>query len=108
MVTPPRANKVDHQVSLHGVTRSDPYHWLRDDNWQRVMREPEVLKSEIRAHLDAGSTRWAQGGIAAALAADDSPDDHFADTMAAELDRKRGGGAAGGSTLPSPGTPGEG
>src|SRR5688572_5935117 len=53
MVTPPRAKQVDHQVSLHGLTRSDPYHWLRDDNWQRVMREPEVLKPEIRAHLDA-------------------------------------------------------
>ena len=36
-----------------------------------------------KALLDAGSTRWAQGGIAAALAADDSPDDHFTDTMTA-------------------------
>ncbi|MCU1678497.1 MAG: L-aspartate oxidase [Frankiales bacterium] len=33
--------------------------------------------------LAAGSTRWAQGGIAAALAADDSTDAHFADTIAA-------------------------
>jgi L-aspartate oxidase len=33
--------------------------------------------------LDAGSTRWAQGGIAAALAADDSPAAHQADTLAA-------------------------
>ena len=36
-----------------------------------------------KAHLDAGSTRWAQGGIAAALAAEDSPDDHLADTLVA-------------------------
>ncbi len=36
-----------------------------------------------KALLDAGSTRWAQGGIAAALAADDSPDDHYADTITA-------------------------
>ena len=36
-----------------------------------------------KALLDAGSTRWAQGGIAAALAPDDSPDAHFADTMTA-------------------------
>ena len=36
-----------------------------------------------KALLDAGSTRWAQGGIAAALAADDSPDDHLADTLTA-------------------------
>ena len=33
--------------------------------------------------LDAGSTRWAQGGIAAALAPDDSPEDHLADTLVA-------------------------
>ncbi|MDQ6938519.1 MAG: L-aspartate oxidase [Actinomycetota bacterium] len=33
--------------------------------------------------LAAGSTRWAQGGIAAALGADDSPDDHLADTLTA-------------------------
>jgi L-aspartate oxidase len=36
-----------------------------------------------KALLDAGSTRWAQGGIAAALAPDDSPADHYADTMTA-------------------------
>ena len=36
-----------------------------------------------KALLDAGSTRWAQGGIAAALAPDDSPDAHYTDTMAA-------------------------
>src|SRR3954467_5469949 len=33
--------------------------------------------------LAAGSTRWAQGGIAAALGAGDSADDHFVDTMVA-------------------------
>lgn len=33
--------------------------------------------------LTAGSTRWAQGGIAAALAADDTPEDHFHDTIVA-------------------------
>jgi oligopeptidase B len=38
---------------VHGISREDPYHWLRDDNWQAVMREPEVLAADIRAHLDA-------------------------------------------------------
>ncbi|HLY34193.1 MAG TPA: FAD-dependent oxidoreductase, partial [Jatrophihabitantaceae bacterium] len=33
--------------------------------------------------LAAGSTRWAQGGIAAALGAEDSPEQHFADTVVA-------------------------
>lgn len=36
-----------------------------------------------KALLDAGSTRWAQGGIAAALGPDDSPDDHLQDTLTA-------------------------
>ncbi|MGZ4174601.1 MAG: L-aspartate oxidase [Solirubrobacteraceae bacterium] len=33
--------------------------------------------------LAGASSHWAQGGLAAALAADDSPDRHFADTIAA-------------------------
>ncbi len=36
-----------------------------------------------KALLDAGSTRWAQGGIAAALAPDDTPEEHLADTLVA-------------------------
>ncbi|MDL4774028.1 L-aspartate oxidase [Spirillospora sp. NBC_01491] len=36
-----------------------------------------------KALLDAGSTRWAQGGIAAALAPDDTPAEHLADTLTA-------------------------
>jgi L-aspartate oxidase len=33
--------------------------------------------------VDDGSTRWAQGGVAAALGADDSPEDHLRDTLVA-------------------------
>jgi L-aspartate oxidase len=36
-----------------------------------------------KAQVDEGSTRWAQGGIAAALAEDDSPADHELDTLVA-------------------------
>ena len=36
-----------------------------------------------KAQVDEGSTRWAQGGIAAALADDDSPADHERDTLVA-------------------------
>jgi oligopeptidase B len=53
MAKPPRARKVEHRSTLHGTTRSDPYHWLRDRDWQRVMREPEVLDAAIREHLEA-------------------------------------------------------
>ena len=24
------------ETTLHGKTRSDPYHWLKDENWQQV------------------------------------------------------------------------
>ena len=36
-----------------------------------------------KAHLDDGSTRWAQGGIAAALGDEDTPEQHLADTLVA-------------------------
>ena len=34
-------------------------------------------------HLSAGSTQWAQGGIAAALGPGDTPEEHLADTLVA-------------------------
>ena len=36
-----------------------------------------------KANLDEGSTKWAQGGIAAALGPGDSPDEHKEDTLVA-------------------------
>ncbi len=36
-----------------------------------------------KALLDAGSTRWAQGGIAAALGPEDTPEQHLHDTLVA-------------------------
>ncbi len=36
-----------------------------------------------KAQVNEGSTRWAQGGIAAALAEDDSPEEHLTDTLVA-------------------------
>lgn len=36
-----------------------------------------------KGRVDEGSTRWAQGGIAAALADDDSPEEHLHDTLIA-------------------------
>ena len=37
----------------HGHARRDPYVWLRDPDWQAVMRRPEVLDGAVRAHLEA-------------------------------------------------------
>lgn len=39
--------------TVHGRRRVDPYDWLRAENWQEVMRQPETLDAEIRAFLEA-------------------------------------------------------
>lgn len=49
----PVAVQKPHSATHHGITRDDPYHWLRADNWQEVMRSPDVLDSEIRTYLEA-------------------------------------------------------
>ena len=41
------------EITQHGETRVDEFAWLRDDNWQEVMREPDVLDADIRTHLEA-------------------------------------------------------
>ena len=38
---------------LHGRRRTDDYAWLKDENWQQVMRDPAVLRAEIREYLEA-------------------------------------------------------
>ena len=50
---PPIAERRPTQHIVHGVSLSDDYAWLRDDNWQTVLRDPSVLSPDIRAHLDA-------------------------------------------------------
>ncbi|MEM8647149.1 MAG: S9 family peptidase, partial [Pseudomonadota bacterium] len=50
---PPLAPKKPVTREMHGISSSDNYHWLRDDNWQDVMRDPSVLQADIRAYLEA-------------------------------------------------------
>ncbi len=49
---PAHARKISHVTTRHGHERDDPYHWLRAENWQEVMRDPSVLDPEIRAFLE--------------------------------------------------------
>ena len=49
----------------------------------RVRESGRRVLLVTKGRVDEGSTKWAQGGIAAALAADDSPDEHLADTLVA-------------------------
>ena len=38
-------------ITQLGRTRSDEYQWLKDENWQKVLRDPAVLRADIREHL---------------------------------------------------------
>lgn len=49
----------------------------------RLRRKVERVLLVTKTVLDEGSTAWAQGGIAAALAPEDSPQEHLADTLVA-------------------------
>ena len=50
---PPKAPQRPQATVLHGHERTDPFAWLRDVHWQKLMREPEVLDADIRAYLEA-------------------------------------------------------
>ena len=50
---PPVADKRPQETTIHGVTRTDDYAWLRAENWQAVMQDPAVLDKNIRAYLEA-------------------------------------------------------
>ena len=50
---PPVAAQKPVSATLHGIARSDDYAWLKDAEWQRVMREPDALDPDIRAYLEA-------------------------------------------------------
>ena len=45
-VQPPIAEKRPHQYTVHGVTITDDYHWLRDQGY------PKIENKEILAHLE--------------------------------------------------------
>jgi oligopeptidase B len=49
---PPTAPKIPHRIEQLGRTRVDDYAWMKDDNWQQVLRDPTALKAEVREHLD--------------------------------------------------------
>src|SRR5215813_5281036 len=40
------------KTNRHGVVLADEFAWLKDPNWQRVMRDPSLLDAAIRRHLE--------------------------------------------------------
>ena len=52
---PPKADCRPLTMTHHGIERNDKYAWLKDENWQEVMRDPSKLKKEIRTLSLKGS-----------------------------------------------------
>ena len=50
---PPIAPRHPSRRTLHGVTITDDYAWLKDEKWQEVLRDPSLLDPEIRAYVEA-------------------------------------------------------
>ena len=52
-LTPPTAPRRPHAFTTHGITVVDDYAWLKDENWQEVLRDPSILDADIRKYLEA-------------------------------------------------------
>jgi oligopeptidase B len=52
-LTPPVAPRRPHTFARHGISVVDDYAWLKDPNWQEVLRDPGVLDPDIRKYLEA-------------------------------------------------------
>jgi oligopeptidase B len=50
---PPIAKKIPLRIEQLGRVRTDDYAWMKDDNWQQVLRDPKTLRPDVREHLDA-------------------------------------------------------
>ncbi len=50
---PPAARRDPKVIEQLGRTRTDDYAWMKDDNWREVLRDPKVLRADIREHLEA-------------------------------------------------------
>src|SRR6185437_1076483 len=50
---PPVARKEPKRIEQLGRVRIDDYAWMKDDNWQKVLRDPSILKADVREHLTA-------------------------------------------------------
>jgi len=49
----PVAPRRPHSFTAHGITVVDDYAWLKDPDWQEVLRDPGVLDADIRKYLEA-------------------------------------------------------
>ncbi len=50
---PPIARKDPKRIEQLGRVRVDDYAWMKDEAWQQVLRDPAVLRADVREHLEA-------------------------------------------------------
>jgi oligopeptidase B len=48
---PPVVKKEPKRIEQLGRVRTDDYAWMKDDNWQAVLRDPGLIKADVKAHL---------------------------------------------------------
>jgi oligopeptidase B len=53
---PPVVKKVPKRIEQLGRVRIDDYAWMKDDNWQAVLRDPSLIKADVKAHLTEENT----------------------------------------------------
>ena len=54
--SPPTATRDPKRIEQLGRVRTDDYAWMKDGNWQKVMRDPKLIRDDIREHLEAENT----------------------------------------------------
>ncbi|WP_240162083.1 S9 family peptidase [Gluconacetobacter azotocaptans] len=74
--TAPVARKEPRWIEQLGRVRIDEYGWMKDDNWQAVLRDPSILRADIADHLRA------ENAYTAAILA---PTESLQATIAAEM-----------------------
>ncbi|RZJ40583.1 MAG: S9 family peptidase, partial [Brevundimonas sp.] len=47
----PVAKKIPVRIEQLGRVRVDDYQWMKDDNWQAVLRDPTLIKADVKEHL---------------------------------------------------------
>jgi oligopeptidase B len=50
-LTAPKPKKIPFTIEQLGIKRTDNYHWMKDNNWQAVLRDPDLIKAEVKDHL---------------------------------------------------------
>ncbi len=51
-LSPPLAPKRPKRTDQLGRVRIDDYAWMKDDNWQQVLRDPKTLRGDVHDHLE--------------------------------------------------------